>query len=118
MISIGSPKLLAIVVSRFSSITRSGEQARRRLPTWCQSTACPVSASSRPYSSTECSSMRVVLRDDRSWPTNPAACHVAPSVSWCCSSSTHVGLAHRGQVIGDAAADDAAADDHDSGRER
>ena len=39
MISIGSPKLFAIVVSRFSSITRSGEHARRRLPTWCQSTA-------------------------------------------------------------------------------
>ena len=32
-ISIGSPKLLAIVVSRFNSMTRSGEQARRRLPT-------------------------------------------------------------------------------------
>ena len=33
MISIGSPKLLAIVVSRRSSMTRSGEQANRRLPT-------------------------------------------------------------------------------------
>jgi hypothetical protein len=27
----------------------------------------------------------------------------------------HVGLAHRGQVVGDAAADDATTDDHDSG---
>ena len=33
MISIGNPKLLAIVVRRFNSMTRSGEHARRRLPT-------------------------------------------------------------------------------------
>ena len=88
MISIGRPKLFAIVARRFSSITRSGEQARRRLPTSCQSTACPVSASRPRYSSTECSSIRVVLREERSWPTRPAACQVAPSVRRCCSIST------------------------------
>jgi hypothetical protein len=86
--SIGRPKLFAIVVSRLSSITRSGEHARRSEPVSCQSTACPVSASSPRYISTDCSNMRVVLRLERSWPTRPAACHVAPSVSWCCSSST------------------------------
>ena len=86
--SIGRPKLFAIVVSRFSSITRSAEQASRRLPVSRQSTAWPVSASRPRYISTDCSSIRVVLRDDRSWPTSPAACHVAPSVSRCCSRTS------------------------------
>ena len=85
--SMGKPKLLAMVVSRFSSMTRSGEHASRKLPVSCQSTAWPVSASRPRYISTDCSNMRVVLRDERSWPTSPAACQVAPSVSWCCSSS-------------------------------
>ena len=44
MMSIGSPNDLAIVVNRRSSIVRSGEHERRRLPVSCQSTACPVSA--------------------------------------------------------------------------
>ena len=86
--SIGSPNDLAIVVNRRSSIVRSGEHDSRRLPVSCQSTAWPVSASSPRYISTDCSSIRVVLRDDRNWPTRPAACHVAPSVSSCCSRIT------------------------------
>ena len=58
---------------------------------------------------------RVRLCVARSCPTSPAACQVVPQVSCLRSSSTHVGDAALGQVIGDAAPDDAAADDDDLG---
>jgi hypothetical protein len=45
MICISSPKLLAMVAERLISLRRSSEQARRRLPTFFQSMAWPVSAS-------------------------------------------------------------------------
>ena len=55
--------------------------------------------------------MRVWLMVERSWPTKPAECQVVPSVSSCCSTTHDVGPAEPGQVVGDAAAGDAAADD-------
>ena len=56
--------------------------------------------------------MRVWLMVERSWPTNPAECQVVPSARSCCSSDDDVGPAQPGQVVGDAAAGHAAADDH------
>ena len=43
-----SRRTRAMVAVRLISCQRSGLDAMRRLPTWCQSTACPVSASSSP----------------------------------------------------------------------
>src|SRR6185437_8165884 len=54
--------------------------------------------------------MRVWLMVERSWPTKPAECQVVPSVSACCSTSTT--SVQPGQVVGHAAAGDAAADHH------
>ena len=59
-------------------------------------------------------SMRVVLREERSWPTRPAACHCGPVGELVLLEQHDIGLAHRGEVVGDAAADDAATDDHDA----
>ncbi len=55
---------------------------------------------------------RVRFRVARSWPTRPAACQVVPHVSFSALEQQHVAAAALGQVVGDAAADDAAADDH------
>jgi hypothetical protein len=44
IICISRPKLRAMVASRLTSIMRSGEVAKRRLPTFRQSVTSPVSA--------------------------------------------------------------------------
>ena len=55
--------------------------------------------------------IRVWLIVERSWPTNPAECQVVPSVRLVLLHDDDVGPAQPGQVVGDAAAGDAAADD-------
>lgn len=85
---ISSPKLLAVVACRFTSVQRSSLHARRRPPFIFQPVACPVSASRVLYSSTELPSSWVMLALVRSWPTKPAAWKVLPEVSLCFSSST------------------------------
>ena len=54
----------------------------------------------------------------RSWPTRPAACQVEPRGQLAALEQQHVGEAHLAQMIGDRAADDAAADDDDLGGRR
>ena len=62
--------------------------------------------------------IRVSVGSARSWPTRPARWNVEPLVSSARSSEHDVGLAALGEVVGDARAADAAADDHDRGRGR
>ena len=54
----------------------------------------------------------------RSCPTSPAACQVEPEDSSVPLEEQHVAPAHRAEVIGGRAADDAAADDHHARRSR
>ena len=58
--------------------------------------------------------MRVVLRDDRSWPDETRRVPRGAVGELVLLEQHHVGLAHRRQVIGDAAPDDAPADDDDA----
>ncbi len=88
MMFISRSKLRAIVANLRASSIRSLDAANRKLPTFFQSLASPVSACNPSYIATERCSIRVVLREDRNCPTNPAACHVAPSVSAAFSSKT------------------------------
>ena len=57
--------------------------------------------------------IRVRLTSERSWPTSPAECQVEPLVSSLRSKHDDVLPAHLGEVIGDTASADAAADDDD-----
>ena len=47
-----------------------------------------LNALDKQYEELDAQVAQVVLREERSWPTRPAACQVAPSVSWCCSTRT------------------------------
>ena len=56
----------------------------------------------------------IIVDDGLKAVTRPAAMFVEPDVSWCFSTSEHVGPARQGEVVGHAAAGDTTADDDDS----
>src|SRR3954451_10373456 len=86
--SIGSPNVLAHPACRRSSCIRSSDDASRSDPTSCHPGACPVSASSDRYRSTDRIIILVRDSDPRSCPTSPAEWNVDPLVSSARSSRT------------------------------
>ena len=67
---------------------RSADDARRNPPTSRQPVSMPVSFFRVRYRSVLYFIMRVRLKSERSWPTNPAECQVEPQVSSPRSSTT------------------------------
>ena len=106
---------MAIEAPRFSSSNRSALSARLIEPFCLNPVACPVSASSACSSSEVYLASSVIRRVARSWPDQPGGVPGRAAGELLALQQQHVGDAELGQVIGDRAADDAAADDDDVG---
>ena len=88
IINISKSKLLAIVANLLASNNLSLVDASLNDPVFFQSNCRPSSFCNLSYISTDFFSIRVVLREERSCPTKPAACQVAPSVRLAFSRRT------------------------------
>ena len=93
--------------------------ARRARPR-CPPTGWKHAVELELKSATVSCAKRVIVRDGLCWKTRPGACEVDPPVSHSGPWSTQhdVAPAELGEVVGDAGADDAPADDHDAGLTR